>query len=53
MEIKKYEIEKLEKVIASLKNEKNMLRKEKKDVEERASKYENNYIPKLKETKKF
>ena len=42
-----------DKQIDSLKADKIQQKKQLKDVEEKATKYENNYLPKLKETKKY
>lgn len=53
LEFAKYQISEKDKVIESLRTEKLQLKRGLKDFEEKANKYENNYIPKLKETKKF
>lgn len=53
LQLAKFRIEEKEKLIDSLRSDKIQQRKQLKEVEEKANKYENNYIPKLKETKKF
>ena len=53
LEYLKYRMDEKEKEIAGMRSEKFQLKKKIRDVEEKANKYENNYIPKLKETKNF